>query len=58
MIDKTVSLNATEGNVEELKFGRKKFIRMLKELAQRLYPGYKNAYETILYEKLTKIDFE
>ena len=31
---------------------------MLKQLAKRLYPGYNNAYETILYEKLTKIDFE
>ena len=27
-------------------------------MAKRLYPGYNNAYETILYEKLTKIDFE
>jgi hypothetical protein len=51
-------LNKTAAEGEEHKFTKKKFILMLKELAKRLYPGYENAYETILYEKLTKIDFD
>lgn len=42
--------------MEEPKFGRKKFISMLKELSKRIYPGIPNAYETIIYEKLTKIE--
>ena len=39
---------------EENRFGRKKFIKMLKEMAKRLYPGQSKAYETLLYEKLTR----
>ena len=31
---------------------------MLRVLAKQLYPGYENAYETILYEKLTRLDFD
>ena len=34
---------------EEEKFGRKKFIKMLKEMSKRLYPGIPTAYEMIVY---------
>ena len=43
---------------EELKFTKKKFLSMLQALAKQLYPGYDNAYETILYDKLTRLDFD
>lgn len=47
-----------QSECEELKFTKKKFLTMLKALAQQLYPGYENAYETILYDKLTRLDFD
>lgn len=44
--------------VEEQKFNKKKFIRLLKEMAKRLYPGHANPYETIFYEKIMRTENE
>lgn len=35
--------------MEEQKFTKKKFIKLLKEMSNKLYPGYTNAYETFVY---------
>ncbi len=35
--------------MEEQKFNKKKFIKMLKQMSKKLYPGNPNAYENILY---------
>ena len=42
-------MTATPAEGEEKKFGKKKFMRMLRDLSKKLYPGYENAYETIVY---------
>jgi len=41
--------NTQQSEGDELKFTKKKFLSMLRTLARKLYPGYENAYETILY---------
>jgi hypothetical protein len=46
--------NKNSMEVEEQKFNKKKFIKLLKEMAKRLYPGNTNPYETIMFEKLQK----
>lgn len=42
--------------VEEQKFNKKKFIRLLKEMAKKLYPGHASPYETIFYEKIMRTE--
>lgn len=39
--------------MEEQKFNKKKFLKLLKDLARKLFPGYPHAYETILFDKIT-----
>jgi hypothetical protein len=41
---------------EEMKFSKKKFIKLLKEMAKRLYPGHPSPYETTLYDRLTRTE--
>lgn len=49
--------HACKGPAEEdLKFSKKKFIKLLKEMARRLYPGHPSPYETALYDRLTRSD--
>lgn len=56
----TIMTPATQQSNEcdELKFTKKKFLSMLRVLAKQLYPGCESAYETILYDKLTRLDFD
>jgi len=53
-IDQEYAYGKNNLEFEEQKFSRKKFIKLLREMAKKLYPGYPNAYETVLYERLTK----
>jgi hypothetical protein len=39
--------------MEEQKFSKKKFLKLLKDLAKRLFPGHQNPYETVLFDKIT-----
>lgn len=43
---------------EEQKFSKKKFLKLLKDVAKMLYPGDPKAYEVSLYAKLMNTDPE
>mgnify|MGYP003688602863 CR=1 FL=1 len=43
---------------EENKFHKKKFIKLLKEVSKKIYPGDQNAFETIIYEKIAGLEHE
>lgn len=49
--------NNTQGiEKEEQKFNKKKFLKLLKDVAKMLYPGDQKAYESTLYLKLIMPD--
>jgi len=41
---------------EEQKFNKKKFLKLLKDVAKMIYPGDAKAYEVCLYSKLTSTE--
>ena len=44
--------NGQGAEKEEQKFNKKKFLKLLKDVAKMLYPGDQRAYESTLYLKL------
>ena len=48
----TVGNNTQGTEKEEQKFNKKKFLKLLKDIAKMLYPGDQRAYENTLYLKL------
>jgi hypothetical protein len=52
------NVNNSNGEKEEQKFNKKKFLKLLKDMAKMLYPGDPKAYEGTLFNKMIMPDHE